>query len=174
MYIRDMQEKPEERERIRREIHNNVEIRRQESHTALQYLISFSGIIYSGSVIAILGYIGSYASKDTMPNWVILALPFFIFSLMSFSFMLHWHAQLYAKRSNHFSQVAQKFFLNEASLQDVIECMGQLTSKWLFRLLFWIPFVSALLGFACIVAAILNLPELFSFNISHSGQVLSK
>ena len=58
-YISEVSEDRENLERLRREILQNVESRREDSNNAFSEFIKFSGIVYSGGAIAVLSFIAS-------------------------------------------------------------------------------------------------------------------
>jgi len=75
---------------------------------------------------------------------------------MSFAYFLQRHSQLHAARWSHYSSAAESFFFNRVSLEDVIAAGSMLQAVWLYRLLFWIPFFFAALGFGLGIGAALK------------------
>ena len=59
------------------------------------------------------------------------------------------------ERDNAFSHLATAFFHRNAELEEILEIQGQYTSAWLFRLLFWLPFSSFIIGVATIATAVI-------------------
>jgi hypothetical protein len=150
-YIQDIPE-GEHRERLRREILGIIEGRREESINAFSELCKFSGIVYSGGAIAILSFIAS--RKDgTIPVLAILSFLFFVLSLLSYSIYLYRHYQLHNARWTYYANIADRFFTRQSTLEEVRGANTELQSSRLFRLLFWVPFTLAALGFACGAAA---------------------
>jgi hypothetical protein len=49
--------------------------------------------------------------------------------------------------------VADGWFQRRNSLEDLLEAMNHLRARWLFRLMFWVPFSFAALGFVMAAAA---------------------
>lgn len=143
-YVQDIPK--DQLERIRGEILGNVEQRREEAHEAFSDLTKYMGIILSGGAIAILSFIGS-RKDQAIPTLAILSFAAFALGILSFAFFLHRHSQLHAARWDFYAVLAQKFFLRDASLNEVLDASTQLQRPWLYRLLFWIPFVCVALGF---------------------------
>jgi glucan phosphoethanolaminetransferase (alkaline phosphatase superfamily) len=142
------------RERHRREILGIVEARRRETNEALSELSKISSVIYSGGTIAILSFIAS-RKEGAVPSYAIISFIFFILSLLSFALFLYLHYQLHAARSAHYADSAHRFFFSELTLEELIEMQSELQSAWLYRLVFWVPFSFATLGFCFGVAAAL-------------------
>jgi len=144
----------EPRERLRAEILHTVGERRDQSEASLRQLTTYLGILYTGATGATLGLLASStpASKSTMTLW---ALSFFGISVISFAILLHWHYRLMTERDNAFSHLATAFFHRDAELEDILEIQGHYTSVWLFRLLFWLPFSSFIIGVATIATAVI-------------------
>jgi hypothetical protein len=145
----------EHRERIRREILDNVERRREEGNAAFTELCKISGIIYSGGTIAILSFIAS-RKAGMVPDYAIVSFILFALSLLSFAILLYRHYQLHAARAALYADTAHRFFFSEATLEDLIAVQDKLQSKWLYRLAFWVPFTLAALGFCFGAAAALT------------------
>jgi len=151
-YIQDVTGGDKEHaERIRREILENVESRRQEANSALSELFKFSGLIYSGGAIAILGFMAR--KQGEIPKLAVLSFAFFALCLLSFAVFLYLHYRLHSARSAYYAEVAHGFFTRQNTLQDVLNASTKLQSAWLYRLLFWVPFTLAALGFVCGAAA---------------------
>jgi hypothetical protein len=86
-------------ERIRREILDNVERRRQEANNALSDLTKYLGIVCSGGTIAILSFIATKkASGAAVPSFAIVSFLFFALSILSFATLLYRHFQLHSIR----------------------------------------------------------------------------
>jgi len=83
-----------------------------------------------------------------------IALVFFVFSIISFALLLRRHYQLMVTRDNHYAELADKFFRREADIEDLLTAQQEHQSIWLFRLLFWLPFASFVVGLAAIVIAV--------------------
>jgi hypothetical protein len=146
-YIQDIPEGPL-RERHRAEILGNVEKRRDEALTAFSDVTKYMGIIISGGTIAILGFIGSRKAAP-IPVWSVYSLLAFVLSILSFSLFLYLHYLLQQNRWNLYADMAHRFFTRDASLEEMIAVPLQLRSRWLYHLLFWVPFALAVLGFFC-------------------------
>jgi hypothetical protein len=150
-FINDIPEGPH-RERLRGEILGIVEQRREEALGALSTLTTHLSLIYSGGWIAILGYIATIKDKSPL---AITALGLMSLCLLSYSIFLYKHYQLHIARWNHFADLSQKFFTRGTSLQQILSAISDLQSKWLYRLMFWIPFGLAFSAFVCGVMAVL-------------------
>ncbi|PTW47642.1 hypothetical protein C8J25_103363 [Sphingomonas faeni] len=133
-------------ERIRGEILGIIGKRSEQETNALNRLVTFMGIISSGSTIAILGFIGQQ-SKTGIPAFALLAFAAFASSLLSFAYFLYSQFQLHSARWALYANTAEAFFTRGAELEDVVEAGSALTSKWTYRRLFWIPFLLLGLGF---------------------------
>jgi len=140
------------RERFRREILENVETRRKEANEAFSELCKISSVIYSGGTIAVLSFIAS-RKEGAVPSYAIISFAFFILSLLSFALFLYLHYQLHAARAAHYANSAHRFFLSKMTLEELIDVQGQLQSKRLYRLAFWVPFSFATFGFCFGTAA---------------------
>ena len=140
------------RERLRGEILANVETRQEEARQAFSFLVNFMGIVLSGAMIAILGFLGT-KSPNQVPVLGVLSFLSFGVSLLSFAVFLYLHYQLHVARWNYYAEVADGSFQRRNSLEDVLEAMKQLRALWLFRLMFWVPFSFAVLGFVMAAAA---------------------
>jgi hypothetical protein len=145
-YISEVAKNPENLERLRREILENIESRREESDSAFTEFAKFSGIVYSGGAIAILSFIAS-RKDNSVPLVAIVSLGCFAISLLSFSMILYKHYQLQVNRWSYYAEIAHRFFTRQSTLEDVITAGEELQAKWLYRLMFWIPFSFAALGF---------------------------
>jgi hypothetical protein len=151
-YISEVGKNPENLERLRGEILENIESRREESGSAFSEFSKFSGIVYSGGTIAILSYIAS--RKDTtVPLLAIASFGCFSISLLSFSLLLYKHFQLQSSRWNLYAEIAHRFFTRKATLEDLISASEELQTTWLYRLMFWLPFSLAAAGFSLGVCA---------------------
>src|SRR5579884_2926795 len=107
------------RERIRGEILENVESRRQEALQAFDALVKYMGIILSGATIAILSFIGT--RKDApVPVSALLSLCCFSLSLMSFAVLLYYHYLIHQSRWDLYANAAHGFFLRDVSLEEDI------------------------------------------------------
>lgn len=133
-------------ERIRTEILQNVEHRAQESAQAFSGLMTFCGIIYTGATVAILGYIGGRSSAG-VPYLAILSFVFFAAALVAFAILYQQHSQLHAIRYAYYANVAQRFFLRDATLEQVLEAAHHFQSRWLYWAIFWVPLSLAICGF---------------------------
>lgn len=145
----------ETRERLRREILGGVESRREEAHKSFSFLINFMGLVLSGATIAVLSFLAQRATS-TIPPLGVASFIVFATALLSFAVFLHWHYTLHNARWNHYAEVAQGWFLRKNSMEDLLEAQTALQSKWLFRLIFWVPFSLAVLGFLLGAAAVVT------------------
>ncbi len=151
-YISKVATNPENLERLRREILENIESRREQADSAFTEFSKFSGIVYSGGTIAILSYIAS--RKDNAVPWLAIAsFGCFAISLLSFTMLLYRHYQLQARRWSYYAEIARRFFTRQGTFEDVISAGEELQTTWLYRLMFWIPFSLAALGFSLAVCA---------------------
>lgn len=153
-YIQDIPAEP--RERLRSEILDNVEYRRKESNQWFDSLTKYVAIVYSGGTIAILSFIAS--RKDgQVPDTAIVSLALLIASVLSLAVLLYLHYQLHAARYADYGRIADDFFTRQASIEDILNAGQMHQTRWLYKLLFWIPFGLAVFGFAFGVAAAFSL-----------------
>lgn len=154
------------RERLRQEILDNVEARRGEARDAFDALTKYVGVVYSGGAIAILSFIA--ARKDShIPDAAIWSFLCFAGSILSFAVFLYRHYQLHTARWNLYADTAHNFFVRDASVEDLLECARLLQSRWLYVLLFWLPFSLATAGFvlggiAALTSAPHALPSMYA------------
>lgn len=154
--INEIAEKhPEHLERLRGEILKNVDSRNDQETAAINRLVTYMGIVCSGSTIAILGYI-SQQLKSGVPLLSILALGSFVAAAMSLAACLYWQFQIHSKRWAVLANISQAFFTREADFEDVLEGMTLLQSKWPYRILFWAPFTLLTIGFVLSATSIMQ------------------
>lgn len=133
-------------ERIRGEILSNINYRSKEAQQAFTGLMTFCGVIYTGGTIAILSFIGTRSSSGV--SYLALAsFGCFVAALLSFAIFYQRYSQLASKRHEHYTTVAQAFFTRNASLESVLAAGSYGQSRWLFRLIFWVPLAFAASGF---------------------------
>lgn len=136
----------EHRERIRREVLDNIDERRQAEEAAMSRLSTYLGIVSSGVTIALLGLIGQQLDSGVS----VFAVAGFLCSagaVLAFAYLLYHQFQLHSSRYNLVAEVSQRFFMGKASLEDVLVSYLQLRSSWAYRLLFWVPFMLLLVAF---------------------------
>jgi hypothetical protein len=122
---------------------------------ALATLINYLGIVCSGGTISVLSYIAA-TKEQGISTLAIISFISFVLSLLSLAIFLNLHFVIHSKRREHFADVAQKFFMREKTLEEVMQAYGEIRTTWLYRLLFWIPFLFAATGFTFGALAALN------------------
>ena len=135
-------------ERIRAEILGNVDRRLRESHEAFTGLATFSGILYSGGVVASLGFIGSQIGAG-LTCFAIASFVLMSSALCVFAICYHQYSQLMAARSWEYSSVAHDFFTRQATIEDVINAGSGGEAPRLFKVIFWVPFLLAVASITC-------------------------
>jgi len=119
-------------------------------------MITYIGIACSGATIAVLGFLGQQ-SKTGLPVLGIIAFLLCATALLSFAFFLYRIFLIYSARYDLVAEISQKFFMREASLEDILESYQRLRSVWLFRLVFWAPFLLLTFGFVAGALAMLGI-----------------
>lgn len=149
------------RERLRAEVRELVDARSRAEAEALTRLNNFQGALYSGSTAASLAFLAAAGAKN-IPVAAVLSVGAFSAALLAYSISLYLQFQLSSSRYNLLSQTAQRFFTRESSLEDFMDAIGLMQTKWLYRIMFWMPLALLLLGVALETAAATSFGPTFS------------
>lgn len=143
-------------ERIRGEILSNVDHRLRVSHEAFTSLATFSGLLYSGGVVAALTFIGSELERG-LSYFAVAAFVLIAAALCVFAVCFQRYSQLMSGRAYTYAVTAQNFFMRRATLEEVLSAGAGGEARWLFKVIFWAPFLLAVASMACAVLALLSI-----------------